>query len=80
MFLHHNSFWSSPKANIDGNGAFTEALIEGLSGKADLFGNGTITIKTLDAYFTAGERTQRGQAITDGRAQSMPDFPIGVTK
>ncbi len=65
-----------------GNGAFTEALVEGLQGKADLFGNGTITIKSLDAYVA-----QRVKELTGGKQsptvvipQSMPDFPIGVVK
>ncbi len=65
-----------------GNGAFTEALLEGLSGKADLFGNGSITIKALDAYIA-----ERVKQLTNGKQsptvvipQSMPDFAIGVTR
>ncbi len=33
-----------------GNGAFTKALIEGLTGKAVITGKEKITIKSLDAY------------------------------
>jgi len=33
-----------------GHGAFTEALIEGLEGKADLLRDGTITVSELDAF------------------------------
>ena len=65
-----------------GNGAFTQALVEGMNGKADLFNNGTITVKTLDAYIS-----QRVKELTGGKQsptvvipQSMPDFPIGVVK
>jgi len=47
-----------------GNGAFTEALVEGLQGKADLFGNGTITIKSLDAYVA-----QRVKELTGRRSK-----------
>jgi uncharacterized caspase-like protein len=34
------------------NGAFTKALLEGLNGKADLFGKGAVTDATLDAYIS----------------------------
>ena len=33
-----------------GNGAFTKALVEGLSGKADYQANGVITVNELDLY------------------------------
>ncbi|MCZ6899310.1 MAG: hypothetical protein O7F74_03640 [Bacteroidetes bacterium] len=53
-----------------------------MQGKADLFGNGTITIKSLDAYVA-----QRVKELTGGKQSptvviphSMPDFPIGVVK
>lgn len=63
-----------------GNGAFTEALIEGLSGKADLFKKGKITIKTLDAYVAerVKELTNGKQTPTAVIPESVPDFPIGV--
>ena len=74
QFSLENSTW--------GNGAFTKALVEGLKGKADLFGNSTITVKSLDAYIA-----QRVKELTGGKQsptvvipQSMPDFPIGVVK
>jgi uncharacterized caspase-like protein len=63
------------------NSAFTLALVEGIGGKADLFGTGKITIYSLHAYvaervksLTAG--TQTPTAILD----SIPDFPIGIAK
>jgi len=64
------------------NGAFTEALIEGMNGKADLFGKGRITVKTLDAYIAdrVKELTGGKQSPTVVIPQSMPDFPIGVVK
>ena len=65
-----------------GNGAFTEALIEGINGKADLFNKGKITIKSLDAWIA-----ERVKALTNGQQtptavipQSMSDFPIGIVK
>lgn len=63
-----------------GNGAFTEALIEGLSGKADLFKKGKITVKTLDAYVAerVKELTKGQQTPTAVIPESIPDFPIGL--
>jgi hypothetical protein len=65
-----------------GNGAFTKALIEGLSGKADLFGKGSITIKTLDAYIAERVKQLTGgkQSPTAVIPQSIPDFPIAVKR
>ncbi len=44
------------------NGAFTKAVVEGLNGKADLLGNNTVTVKTLD-YYIAG----RVKELTNGK-------------
>lgn len=65
-----------------GNGAFTKALIEGLSGKADLFGKGSITIKTLDAYIAERVKQLTGgkQSPTAVIPQSIPDFPIAIKR
>ena len=67
----------SPEWN---NGAFTKALVEGLSGKADLLGNKTITIKSLDYYIATRvkELTSGRQAPTTIIPLSIPDFPIAV--
>lgn len=64
------------------NGAFTEALIEGLNGGADLFGNGSITIKALDAFVADKVKVLTGgkQSPTVVIPQSMPDFSIGIVK
>ncbi len=64
------------------NGAFTEALIEGMNGKADLFDKGKITVKTLDAYISerVKELTGGKQSPTMVIPQSIRDFPIGVVK
>lgn len=64
------------------NGAFTKALIEGINGKADLFGKGKISIKALDAYIAerVKELTSGKQSPTVVIPQSMPDFPIGVRR
>ncbi len=64
------------------NGAFTKALIEGINGKADLFGKGKNSIKALDAYIAerVKELTSGKQSPTVVIPQSMPDFPIGVRR
>ena len=62
------------------NGAFTKALVEGLSGEADLFGRQTITVKNLDLYITnrVKELTGGRQSPTTIIPNSVPDFPIAV--
>lgn len=56
-----------------GNGAFTKALVEGLSGQADLGGTGRITFKMLDLYVS-----ERVKALTDGRQSPVTQAPGGV--
>lgn len=66
------------------NGAFTKALIEGLSGKADLMGDGKVTIKTLDLYITrrVHELTKGDQepkvGVPEKTDKGIVDFPIAV--
>jgi WD40 repeat protein len=63
------------------NGAFTKALVEGLGGKADLFGHHRISVKTLDAYITqrVKDLTNGQQAPTTVIPASIPDFPVAIT-
>ncbi|MEZ5657471.1 MAG: caspase family protein [Burkholderiaceae bacterium] len=56
-----------------GNGAFTKALIEGLSGKADLTRSGRITYKGLDYYVS--DQVSR---LTEGRQTPVTISPVGV--
>ena len=65
-----------------GNGAFTKALIEGLSGKADMAKSGRITHKMLDLYVS-----ERVKALTEGSQspvtivpRGVPDFPLAVAR
>ena len=62
------------------NGAFTKALVEGLSGKADLLNKGKISIKLLDYYVSerVKELTKGKQAPTTIIPESIQDFPIIV--
>ncbi len=62
------------------NGAFTKALIEGITGKADLLGKGKVTCSTLNAYVA-----DRVKDLTEGRQtpnfslpKTVTDFPVAV--
>ena len=65
-----------------GNGAFTKALVEGINGKADIFKNGSITIKSLDAYTAqrVKELTKGAQSPTTIIPNGVQDFPIAIIK
>lgn len=54
------------------NGAFTKALVEGLNGKADLFGEGAVTVASLDAYIS-----NRVTKLTGGRQTPATGKPVG---
>ena len=62
------------------NGAFTKALVEGLSGKADLLKKGKITINMLDAYISerVKELTKGKQTPVTVKPETIPDFPIAI--
>jgi hypothetical protein len=53
------------------NGAFTKALIEGLSGRADLFGNGYVTATGLGAYVS-----DRVPKLTNGKQTPAIGQPV----
>lgn len=65
-----------------GNGAFTKALVEGLSGKADYTGKGKISINMLDLYLSerVKELTGGKQTPTTTKPQTIQDFPVAVRK
>lgn len=56
-----------------GNGAFTRALVAGLSGRADLMRTGRITFKGLDFYVS-----EEVSKLTDGRQTPVTLSPDGV--
>ncbi|MCY7330772.1 MAG: caspase family protein, partial [Saprospiraceae bacterium] len=65
-----------------GNGAFTKALVEGLSGQAKTPGQDKITVKTLDAYVA-----ERVKKLTEGKQSpvtvyppNVPDFPLALVR
>ena len=61
-----------------GNGAFTEALVEGVGGKADFRGTGRITVNMLDLYLSerVKELTEGRQTPTTTKPNTVPDFPV----
>jgi hypothetical protein len=56
-----------------GNGAFTKAVLEGLSGQADLTRTGRVTFKGLDFYVSEEVRK-----LTEGRQTPVTISPTGV--
>ena len=56
-----------------GNGAFTKAVLEGISGGADLTRTGRITFKGLDFYISEEVRK-----LTDGRQTPVTISPLGI--
>ena len=66
-----------------GHGAFTEALIEGLSeGEADLLHNGSISVSALDAYIAGRVKdlTEGHQHPVMSRPDTVPDFAFATAR
>ena len=64
------------------NGAFTRAVVEGITGKADYTGQGKITINLLDLYISerVKELTKGQQTPTTPKPQTIPDFPMAMSR
>ncbi|MCG2760052.1 MAG: caspase family protein [Candidatus Delongbacteria bacterium] len=62
------------------NGAFTKALVEGLSGKAAITGTERISINMLDLYISERVKDLTGgkQHPTTAKPDMIRDFPIAV--
>ncbi|MDM8543002.1 caspase family protein [Desulfococcaceae bacterium HSG9] len=62
------------------NGAFTKALVEGISGKADYTKDRKITINELDLYLSerVKELTNGSQTPVTTKPKTIPDYPIAV--
>ncbi len=71
---------SSLESEKWGNGAFTKALVEGLSGRADYSGKGRITINMLDLYLSerVKELTGGRQTPTTTKPSTVPDFSVVI--
>ena len=61
-----------------GNGAFTKALVEGLSGKADYHKDNKISISELTLYVAerVKELTRGRQTPTTSKPDTIADFPV----
>jgi uncharacterized caspase-like protein len=64
------------------NGAFTEALLEGLSGKADFVKDGKLTINEMELYLSdrVKELTGGRQSPVARKPDTVPDFPIAMDR
>ncbi len=64
------------------NGAFTEALLEGLSGSADYVKDGKLTIAELDLWLSerVKQLTDKRQAPVARKPDTVPDFPIAMVR
>lgn len=64
------------------NGAFTKALIEGLSGNADYVKDGKLTISELDLWLSERVKflTDKRQAPVMRKPDTIPDFPIALVR
>ncbi|MGL1892827.1 MAG: caspase family protein [Spirochaetaceae bacterium] len=62
------------------NGAFTKALVEGLSGKADYTGRGNISFLMLDLYLSerVKELTGGSQTPTSAKPDMISDFSLAI--
>ena len=60
------------------NGAFTEALVEGINGKADYTQDGKITINQLDLYLSERVKTltENRQTPVTTKPHTIADYPI----
>ncbi|MFN2598173.1 MAG: caspase family protein [Pyrinomonadaceae bacterium] len=72
----------SLEASEWGNGAFTKAVVDGLGGRADYGGKGRITVNMLDLFIseTVKELTHGRQTPTTAKPQTVPDFPVALTR
>lgn len=64
------------------NGAFTKAVVEGISGSADILHNGRITVASLETYVAERVRILTGgtQTPTVAKPQTVPDFAIALKR
>ncbi|MFO0575747.1 MAG: caspase family protein [Polyangia bacterium] len=62
------------------NGAFTAALVEGLSGRAAPLGRGTVTLAMLELYLSERVKQLTGGMQTPmvARPEAVPDFPLAL--
>jgi len=64
------------------NGAFTEALLEGLSGKADYSQDRVVSVGELDLWLSERVKklTNKKQHPVARRPDTVPDFPFAIQR
>jgi uncharacterized caspase-like protein len=64
------------------NGAFAKAVIEGLSGRADLRKSGRVTVNMLDLYVSerVRELTDGSQTPATAKPSTIADFPLVLSQ
>lgn len=64
------------------NGAFTRALLEGLSGRAATPGRSAVTLTMLELYLSDRVKQLTGgtQTPTVARPEAVPDFPLSLAR
>jgi uncharacterized caspase-like protein len=64
------------------NGAFTEALLEGLSGRADYSKDNSLTVAEFDLWLSerVKQLTGRQQHPVTRKPDTVPDFPLAVVR
>ena len=82
VFSASTSRQSSLENPAWGHGAFTLAIIEGLSGKARYGSDLKVTCKSLDYYITKRVKQLTGgaQSPTTNFPPNVEDFPIAIVK
>lgn len=82
LFSASTAYHDAQETSTGGNGVFTTALIEGLTGKAALGGAKHISVSMLDLYLS-----QRIKALTQGqqipaiaKSYDLPDFVVASTQ
>ena len=78
LFVMSGAFKDEPANEEDGHGYFTRAIVEGLSGAADLFHSGEVEVDELAAYVKRRVRKLSGgdQEATMGMSQRVKPFPL----
>lgn len=78
LFAASKKKQASRESSRWGNGAFTKALLEGLSGQADTQKTGRVTVNMLDLYLSerVKELTGGEQSPTTAKPGMTADFPL----
>jgi WD40 repeat protein len=81
IFMSCSAYQYSLESDEWKNGAFTKALVEGLSGKADTMNKGRVSVTGLLYYIAerVKELTENAQTPVLGNPASFRDFDLGMS-